>query len=482
MRKGFLMVLAVVLVAAMAVPAMADFSTSGFVRIKGHTEQNYRSVGAAGSFILPGADVGTASYVEQRQRFSLNWKGENAGATAIFEIDFGTWGDSAYTVGRNQGAGLEADSINLETKNFYLWFNVPNTSMKVTAGLQNQTDSFGGMIYGYADMAGIFLTGSLEPVSYKLGWAKFQEGATLKDDDVDLYVAEVKFSPVKEAKLGVDFYVLRDASGTNTAGVASGTFNTNLNTIGRLFVDYGAPVSAFTYDPAVFYYLGLDGAFKAGPVGLSAYAFYNWGKLENINGTIGGVAASGDVDVKAWAADVRADMDLGPGKFFIEGAYVSGTANDDSDFKAPITASNYALAGSFPLTSMDMQILFPNIDDINASSALAYDVQNKGRGILAAAAGFRMKFTDTLSGKLGVGYLQDAENTLSDIGAKKHKATEVNANVNYAVQKGMDVGLYGAYAFLTDWEDYGANAIGTANLSKDADDIYKLMLRFNYAF
>ena len=130
---------------------------------------------------------------------------------------------------------------------------------------------------------------------------------------------------------------------------------------------------------------------------------------------------------------------------------------------------------------MDMQILFPNIDDINASSALAYDVQNKGRGIMAAAAGFRMKFGDTLAFKVGAGYLQDAKNFLGGP-VKKHKATEVNANVNYTVAKGMDLGLYGAYAFLQDWEDYGAQAIGTANLANDADDIYKVYVRMNYAF
>lgn len=484
MRKGFLMVLAVVLVAAMAAPAMADFSTSGFVRIKGHVEQNYRTGSAAGAqgglFILPGKDVATANYVEQRQRFILDWKGENVGARGYFEIDFAKWGDSAYTVGRNQGAGLEADSINLETKNFYMWFNVPNTSVKVTAGLQNQTDSFGGMIFGYADMAGIFVTGKMDPVSYKLGWAKFQEGNSLRDDDVDLYVAEAKFAPTKDAKVGVNFYVIRDASGSTSAG--SGATNTNLNTIGRLAADYGLGSTNFTYNPSNFYYFGVDGAAKAGPVGLSGYAFYNFGKIEKPVGTIGGFNFdNSDIDVKAWAVDLRANADLGPGKAFLEGAYVSGTGENDSDFKAPVTASNYALAGSFALTSMDMQILLNSLDDINGSAALAYDVQNKGRGIIALAAGYRMKFNDTLSGKVGIGYLTDAKNTLGSP-VKKHKATEVNANVNYTLVKGLDLGLYGAYAFLTDWENYGSNTVGAANLSQDADNIFKTYFRMNYAF
>ena len=477
MRKGFLTVLAVVLAVAMAAPAMADLSTSGFVRIKGNVQQNYRTGSAAGAqggtFILPGKDVATASFVEQRQRFILDWKAENVGARAYFEMDFGNWGDSAYTTNRNQGAGLEGDSINLETKNFYMWFNVPNTSMKVTAGLQNQHDSFGGMIFGYADMAGIFLTGKMEPVDYRLGWAKFQEGATTKSDDVDFYVAEAKFAPAKDVKVGVNLYALRDGSGERSASLSQG--QTNLNTLTRIHSDYNDPQATFTYDPSMFYWFGVDAAFNAGPAKLSGYAFYNFGKIEKIS-----TDNNADTDVKAWAFDLRADMDAGPGKFFVEGAYVSGTGDSDTDWKAPITASNYALAGSFPLTSMDMQLLFPNIDDINASAALAYDVSNKGRGIIALAAGFRMKLSDTLSGKVGLGYLTDAKNYWGSP-VKKHKATEVNANVNYALMKGLDLGLYGAYAFLSDWESYGTGS-GVANLSQEADNIFKTYFRMNYAF
>ena len=473
MRKGFLIMVAVLLAVAMAAPAMADLSTSGYVRIKTHTDENFGGTGAGGLFILPTADQHTAAFVEQRQRFIFDWKGENVGARGYFEIDFGTWGDSAYTPGRNQGAALEADSVNLETKNFYMWFNVPNTSVKVTAGLQNQTDSFGGMIFGYADMAGIFVTGKGGPVDFKAGWAKWQEKGSKTDDDVDLYVAEVKLAPTKDAKVGADFYVIRDASG-NTGPVGG---NTNLNTLGRLGADYGLGAVSFTYDPSVFYYLGVDGAFKAGPVGLKGYAFYNWGEVENINGTLfGSPVVNGSADVSAYAVDLRADLDAGPGKLFVEGAYVSGSDRNSTDWESPIVGNNYAVAGSFPLTSMDMQILLPNLDDINSSAALAYDVQNKGRGLIALATGFRMNF-DKVAAKVGLGYLTDVE--APDSGINEHSAFEVNANANYTLTKGLTVGLYGAYAFLSDWEDYSS---GTADLTKDADDIYRAYARLNYSF
>ncbi len=41
MRKGFLVVLAVVLVAALAAPAMAGMDASGFVRVKGYVTNWY---------------------------------------------------------------------------------------------------------------------------------------------------------------------------------------------------------------------------------------------------------------------------------------------------------------------------------------------------------------------------------------------------------------------------------------------------------
>jgi len=49
-----------------------------------------------------------------------------------------------------------------------------------------------------------------------------------------------------------------------------------------------------------------------------------------------------------------------------------------------------------------------------------------------------------------------------------------NANVNYAVTKGLDLGLYGAYAFLDD--------AYTVPGSSDPDDPYQLYARLNFSF
>lgn len=190
MRKGFLIMLAVVLVAVLAAPAMAGMDVSGFVRSKGYVS-NFKN-GATAPVLKE--DASDAAYVEQRFRAKFSFGEENVKAVWFLETDFGAFGDSAGSArpadttggaGRNSGAALGGDRINLETKNIYIWFKLPGTSLDFTVGLQNQTDAYAGLLYGAADMGGIFMTGKIEGVvNYKLGWAKLYENNNLKWDDL----------------------------------------------------------------------------------------------------------------------------------------------------------------------------------------------------------------------------------------------------------------------------------------------------------
>lgn len=459
MRKGLIVLLAAFLVGAFALPATAEITLTGFVRTKAWVSNFDRfdagtvipgpeGSGDAGTSIgAPGLITGrrlleidtsnSASYVETRGRLKFDAKGENVGAVAFFEVD-ARWGDSQYAVGRNQGFALEGDTVNLETKNLYVWFK-PNADTTVSVGLQGFTDSYRGIIFGVADMAGVFVTGKFAPVNYRLGWAKLQDGSaaggagngTERDLDVDFYVAEVKFAPTADARLGFNAYYIRDSI---AAGIAD-TINS--------------------------YYLGVDGSVKLAPVTLSGFFLYNFGTFDD---------PAGDTDISAYAANVRADMDLGPGKFFIEALYTTGQDAGSSDYESLLTGSNWALAGSF-YHSTDMQILFPNIDDINSSAALAYDVANLGSGLLHVGAGYSQKFSDKVSGKIGLGWLAANEELILD---DETQAIEFNGNVNYNLAKGLDLGVYAAYALLGDAYDFVS---GT-----DVDDPWLGYARLNYSF
>ena len=466
MRKGFLIMLAVVLVAALAAPAMADTSLNGFVKIRSYVS-NYKNNGAG--YLSPAVDAPSSAYVDERARFLLKTGDENVKAVAQFELDQ-VWGDSAYTTGRNMGGGLEADTTNLETKDLYVWFKVPNTSADFTVGVQNQSDSYAGTFLGYADLAGVFANFKVDPVTVRLGYSKFWENATNQADDVDLYIAEAKFAPTKDVKIGANLYFLNDM-GKGTRGPTSSPLAGGKGAV--LSVLPTEITSVVGLRKVRVYMPGVDFAANAGPAALTGFAFYQFGKAESSTG-----AAS--VDIKGYAADVRADANLGPGKGFLELLYVSGDDNKtDKDYKGIITAGNYNLAGSF-YARTDMQILLPNLDDTNSSYGLTYDVANGGAGLFHVGAGYTQKLNDKLTGKVGAGYLAAAKKRVRDMGPAANFAnatamgTEVNANLSYNITKGLDFGVIGAYAWL-------GNAYKVSG-SPTPDNLFSTYARLNYAF
>jgi len=75
-------------------------------------------------------------YVTQRMRMYFNIiASENLKLVYKNEIDM-EWGDTAFANTRNSGGGLGGDTVNMETKNVYLEFMVPDTPVKATLGLQ----------------------------------------------------------------------------------------------------------------------------------------------------------------------------------------------------------------------------------------------------------------------------------------------------------------------------------------------------------
>jgi hypothetical protein len=139
-----------------------------------------------------------------------------------------------------------------------------------------------------------------------------------------------------------------------------------------------------------------------------------------------------------------------------------------------------------------MSILLNNPDAINTSSSLIGSAGvpqsaagpgntspgNGGRGMWHIGTGFTMPLGKQLTGKVGLGYMEATEKLNSADATRKGTSmgTEVNANLNYNIMKGLDFGLYGAYAWLGDF--FESNLAGAS----DPDDVYDLHFRLNYAF
>ena len=498
MRKGFLMVLAVALVAVLAAPAVAGTDINGFYRAKGYVT----------NFDTPSApsirnDMPSAGYVEQRMRMRFSFGEENVKAVGFFEIDFGSWGDSAGNApaaqggaARNTGGALGGDKINLETKNAYVWFKLPNTSLDFTVGLQNQTDSVFGLLYGGADMAGIFANGKYEPVSWKLGWAKWYENDVSAWDDLSLYMGYVSFAPSKGFKLGIGAYVFQDDAGKTTGASqlpygAAFAINPRLN--GAMVAGAPAPGNLPSANTKLIYTFPVDFSFGASWGALSGFALYQFGTVD-FTGT------RSDIDISAYAADLRLDMNLGPGKFFVEGLILSGGDNSSNEYQSVVTASdlNASPGGNSAFTRLDYQILMGNADDINQNTCLigcatpvasaqpgvgaSQSPGNGGRGLWTIGLGFGMKVSEKTTMKLGAGYmaavkkLQWQAPATSDV-RDTDMGTEFNGNINYNIMKGLDFGLYAAYAMIGDF--FAGPAGGGAD---NPDSVYSMFFRLNYAF
>ena len=475
MRKGLIVLLVAAVAVAFALPAMADLTpknlnVSGFYRAKAWVSNFHGVAGTSGASSLA-KDPPTAAFVEQRARVKFDFGTENVKAVWFLESDM-NFGDSASIVNRNQGGALSGDSIQIETKNLYLWFKVPDTSLDFTVGLQNQSDPYAGVFYGGADLAGIFMTGKFEPVMFKLGWAKLYENQVHKTDDATLYVAEVNLLPAKAVSLGLNFMYL-----TDDTGAASG-INLKLNPGNDVAP---GPTSALANYKVDLYTPGVNATFKAGPATLSGFAFYQFGTAESM------LPGGTDIDVKAYGGDLRADLKVGPANVFFEGLYLSGDDKDD-EYNAPVTLGDYqgtntGSGGNSSYTRTRMQIMLASWDTINTAQCLVGcsggvygdSLGLQGRGLWHVAAGANIDVTPKIKVEANVGYaaavkLQTGESAFRD----KDIGTEVNAGVNYNIAKGLDFGLYGAYVFLGDF-----NMVSTTS---DPEDLWSGYARLNYAF
>ncbi len=483
MRKGFLIVLMVALVAAIAAPAMAGTDINGFYRAKGYGS-NFKTF-SSGNHVNPSpADVApTNSYVEQRLRLKFTTGEENVKAVLFLEQDM-MWGDASAQVARNQGGAIQGDSINIETKNVYLWFKLPNTSADFTVGLQNVSDPYRGTFLGTADVAGVVSTFKFAPLSFRVGGFTPWERDTNQADDTQLFIVEAKIAPVKDLNVGLNFYFIRDGADV-ASSTTSGEMPTTAN-VDAMFVGGATAAAPAVSGVTKIYMPGVNFDYNAGVAKISGFAFVQFGNRTYDNTAIPKTKFGG------YAADLRVDANAGPAKVFIEGLYTSGDKPGTSDkIEGVVVAEDFKMqSSSSNAYGMDLQILTTNGDDINTARGLIYSSNNNRVGAGYAmngvrlgatllAAGASMKVGDKVTTKVGAGYLRanqlaPAALTGTNLNVSKTMGTEVNANINYNIMKGLDFGLYGAYAWLGD--AYKVSG------SPTPDNLYDLHARVNYAF
>lgn len=483
MKKKVLAVSAAcALTAATAVPALAlENEFHGMFRVFG-TISNYQD-GGSGKFpdlnsstpLLTGlqSDPKTRSFIEQRARIMYIAKAnDDLKLVTHFEID-SRWGDNSYANGRNSGGAVGADTVNLETKNVYLDFNIPSTPMNFKVGIQPVNDSFKG-IFINNDAAAAIATAKLGDGSVAVGFARLDDADTFTLGSTagrsastpgkakrDLYMVDGKYNITKDLKVGAAYYLL------NVDQKADGTvFDPNSTS---------ADPKAYDYMRHTF---GVNAELKLAPVTIDGFLLYQTART---NGPT-------KIDQKGWAANLTAKGKLGPGTLKASFLYASGdnkrgTVRDDNSYYG-ITNETSAANGEHAFYESDMMILFRNKMNITGDRAIVYNVTN----VIGGFVGYNANITPKAFANVNAGFVAAATDS-DDFGTTQsggHKSnylgTEINGEVGYKVFDNLTASLQGAYVFLGDYYKGAGKDSNNAFNGKDPRDPYVGRVMLNYAF
>ncbi len=182
--KRFLVVLVALCAAvAVAAPAFAvDFKYGGMYRVRWQSNDN----------VTDGNDDANdnGNWFDQRLRMYFTFVGsENLQVVTKWEADT-AWGRESAGAGRHGGGDINADATNLEMKNVYLDFNIPNTPVRASLGVQGIGFMDGWMFSD--DFSGAVFRTKFDPIGVTLGYiAGINQDAFDESEDMDDFFLEL---------------------------------------------------------------------------------------------------------------------------------------------------------------------------------------------------------------------------------------------------------------------------------------------------
>lgn len=443
-------IVAALVAVAMAAPAFADSQISGYFRNQFIAD----NIGQIGN-----ETARTQSQIDQRLRVRYqNNLNEYVHFVYYAEVDT-LWGQASKgAIGGGGQAG--ADGVNVETKNVYLDFKIPNSIFSFRTGIQGVGDRWENALIG-DDWAGVQANIQFIPMfNSTVGYFKAYENNTTLWDDVDLYFLQNNLKVSDNIKVGLDFYYLDSNNlDLDDAGAATGLF-------GNIINNAGANTTPALAD---IYWVGANAGAKVGPVALDGFLVYNFGTIE------AEAAGIPDIDIAAFMASARAKMDIGPAKTGLRLTYYS---SDDDDLDDEINTFVGNIGGVYEFPAENLSIFFADkfYNNTNGGRRALIDAAYQGFGLFAINATADFKLPANLYLNTGLGYFMALEDTFNNVQVVEDTdlGLEIAARIGTKVAEKVDVSLGGAYAMLGDFYNPAPGV--------DADDIYKVNFMVNVGF
>ncbi|GFO61410.1 histidine kinase [Geomonas silvestris] len=418
-----------------------------------------------------GVDVGkakTENYFVQRARLGYTAKAsDSAKLVTAFELDYSFWGNSNFTIGRNTGGGIGADSVNLETKSVYL--DLKSSMVNAKIGMQPYNDSFKGILFD-DDMAGVLLSHDYTNASVSAGYFRFL-GDALGKNTWDMISLDGKYDISKNFKVGAAYYYIKDnrSNGSTSTTVASNPPSAFVDGAGNPIYPAGTTFTTTTTANAPndvkIHTLGLNAEGVIGPVTLNGFAMAQFGDISDVvNGNQSVTRAA-----HGYALNLGAKAPVFGGTLRSEFLYVAGGKNA---WYVPANQNSGTSGGAFYDGEMIMLLRDKNAKTID--QALIFDVNNYNQGVILGTIGYDHACTDKITSSINAGFAAIAK----DVGvatAPRHNSnyigTELNLESNYKLNANTTLGIRGGYVFLGDYFR-GLNA----------DNPYDMKIIASYAF
>ena len=352
MKKYLVLFGAVIVMMALAAPAVAQFTSWGHMDIQTIWEKKPDfNTGMPWQF-----DSSTGAtkrdeawrHIAQRFRFYLQYGDPKTVRAVIgFEADSQDWGEAGgggttgnqsnstvnnfgpYNNQSNHMGVYRTDEVQLEIKHAYIDFVVPNTPLTFTAGLQ--FFDVGGRIWMNNDAPGMKLAANFAPHRITGFWWRENDGtgtsttavanatggtSTTNNSDRNFYHVNDTYGLMWEMAQQ-QFNIM--AFGAYKNDLFTGTSANPLKTVTATTPEYDDHP----------WTVGVQGGFRPGNWNFSGTAIYVGGKREFKNYTGAGGNKS---DYSGYGGEIAAKYQIGPGLFAgLEGYYASGQNTDKGD-------------------------------------------------------------------------------------------------------------------------------------------------------
>ena len=436
MKRLLFCLVALIAVFALVMPASAaEMKVNGIWNTKAYAVDNY-----------DGDDDSDDSfqYVTQRMRMYFNFiSSENLKLVYKNEIDF-EWGDDQFANARNDGGGLGGDTVNLETKNIYLEFMVPDTPVKATIGLQGITLHKGWFISD--DISAARFDMNFDPVSVTT-YVALADGTEWgdtdsSDDDWQIVASGAYKAENMDARLSLGYERLpndittADQPESNDLFLAMGELN-------------------MSFDMFSFFVIAAK----------------NFGEAD---GSGGDSAANRNYD--GYMAHVGANFALDMATIRAEFIYASGDKEGDfdDDFQ---TMNGRTFSWAELISDGYTYDRNTNLTQIGG--------QNSPSNMWAINLGADLKPTDTTTLKFDVYYVGMVEDRTVAGSKEDEIGIEIDASLTQKIYDNLSLTLIGAYMLAEDgYGEYNGDPADptTTQATNSGDDAFQVGIGLDYKF